>query len=198
MMRIGISGAQSVGKTTLLNALRSEQIFSSYAICNEVTRRVKEYGLPINEKGNDATQRLIMNEHIVNLFLHENMLTDRTSLDGIVYSQYLYNKKKSCPRYATLEGIGIDDTTLNYAYEVFRKTIHSYDLLFYIKPEFNIVDDGTRSIDVDFRNEIVNLFEKTIEEDNIPVILLSGSVRERLETVLKHVNMKSLTRVLDL
>ena len=40
-MRIGITGAQSVGKTTLLNALRSEKLFDDYTICDEVTRRVK-------------------------------------------------------------------------------------------------------------------------------------------------------------
>jgi len=80
-MRIGITGAQSVGKTTLLNALRSEKLFKDYAICDEVTRRVKSYGLPINEGGTDTTQRLIMNEHIYNAFMHEDMLTDRTALD---------------------------------------------------------------------------------------------------------------------
>ena len=48
-MRIGITGAQSVGKTTLLNALRSEKLFDDYTICDEVTRRVKSYGLPIIE-----------------------------------------------------------------------------------------------------------------------------------------------------
>ena len=37
-MRIGITGAQSVGKTTLLNALRSEKLFSenNFVICDEV------------------------------------------------------------------------------------------------------------------------------------------------------------------
>jgi hypothetical protein len=45
----GISGAQSVGKTTLLNALRSEPTFKDYSICDEVTRRVKSYGLLIND-----------------------------------------------------------------------------------------------------------------------------------------------------
>ena len=63
-MRIAISGAQSVGKTTILNALRSEKIFKDYHVANEVTRRVQSYGLPINENGTDLTQRLIMQEHI--------------------------------------------------------------------------------------------------------------------------------------
>jgi hypothetical protein len=28
------------------------KIFKDYAVCDEVTRRVKSYGLPINEDGN--------------------------------------------------------------------------------------------------------------------------------------------------
>ena len=79
-MKIGISGAQSVGKTTLLNALRSEKKFKHYTICDEVTRRVKSYGLPINENGTDLTQQLIMQEHIVNAFMYTEFIADRTSM----------------------------------------------------------------------------------------------------------------------
>ena len=88
-MKIGIAGAQSTGKTTLLNALRSEPCFKDFSICDEVTRRVKSYNLPINEQGGDITQKLIMHEHIVNVFMHDDMITDRTVLDGVVYTHYL-------------------------------------------------------------------------------------------------------------
>ena len=118
-MRIGITGAQSVGKTTLLNALRSEKFFKDYAICDEVTRRVRSYGIPINEDGNSITQRLIMNEHIVNIFMHDKMLTDRTALDGLVYTLYLHKRGK------------IDAKTLQYVDEVFKKLIKSYTHIFY-------------------------------------------------------------------
>ena len=150
-MRIGITGAQSVGKTTLLNALRSEKLFKDYFICDEVTRRVKSYGLPINEAGTDTTQRLIMNEHVVNVFMYGNMLTDRTALDGLVYSAYLYKNNQ------------INSNTMAYDKDVFNKVWHSYDYVFYIEPEFEIVDDGVRSVDVKFRNEIAELFETTID-----------------------------------
>lgn len=178
-MRIGISGAQSVGKTTLLNALRSEKVFGDYAICNEVTRRVQSYGLTINEGGNDTTQRLIMQEHIVNLFMHNNMITDRTSLDGLVYTKYLHTQKQ------------VSESTLEFAREVFLRTIGSYDLMFYIPPEFDIEDDGTRSIDKSFRDSIVRQFEHTIKTDDIQVIYLTGSVRERTQKVLDEYNRKA-------
>ena len=173
-MRIGITGAQSVGKTTLLNALRSEKLFKDYFICDEVTRRVKSYGLPINEAGTDTTQRLIMNEHVVNVFMYGNMLTDRTALDGLVYSAYLYKNNQ------------INSNTMAYVKDVFNKVWHSYDYVFYIEPEFEIIDDGVRSINKQFRDEIADLFEATIEKKELNMLRVKGSVRNRVNTIIDH------------
>ena len=171
-MHIGISGSQSVGKTTLLNALRSEKFFKDYTICDEVTRRVKSYGIPINENGTSITQRLIMNEHIVNIFMNKQMLTDRTALDGLVYTLYLHKKGN------------IDLKTLLYVDNVFKKLITKYDHIFYIEPEFEIEDDGERSTDKNFRDEIVEYFESVISKNKINVTRVRGSVRNRVDTVL--------------
>jgi GTPase SAR1 family protein len=174
LMKIGITGAQSVGKTTLLNALRSEKLFKNFVVCDEVTRRVKSYGLPINEEGTDVTQRLIMNEHIVNVFMYGNMLTYRTALDGLVYSTYLFKNNK------------INNTTMKYVKDVFNKVWHSYDYVFYIEPEFEIVDDGVRSINKQFRDEIADLFEATIEKEKLNMFRVKGSVRNRVNTIIDH------------
>jgi GTPase SAR1 family protein len=171
-MRIGITGAQSVGKTTLLNALRSEKFFKDYAICDEVTRRVRSYGIPINESGTNVTQRLIMNEHIVNVYMNEKMLTDRTALDGMVYSLYLHKKGN------------VDLKTLSYVEMVFKRLIKSYNHIFYIEPEFEIVDDGERSADVGFRDEIVEYFETVITKNKLNVTRIKGSVRNRVDMVI--------------
>lgn len=173
-MKIGITGAQSVGKTTLLNALRSEKHFTGYTVCDEVTRRVKSYGLPINEEGTDVTQRLIMNEHIYNVFMFDKMITDRTALDGLVYSTYLYKHNQ------------ISISTMRHVKEVFHKVWDKYDHVFYIEPEFDIVDDGTRSIDVQFRDEIADLFESTIEKEKLSMFRVNGSVRNRVNTIIDY------------
>jgi dephospho-CoA kinase len=171
-MKIGITGAHSTGKTTLLNALRSEPAFESYAICDEVTRQVLALGVPINENGNDITQRLIMNQHIVNLALHENMLTDRTALDGLVYTEWLLNNNK------------IEEKTFHYAQKVYNAIWLNYDVIFYTPIEFNVVGDGVRSVDPKFRNDIGSLFEKHLENNPHPnIVTISGSVYKRLEQV---------------
>ena len=55
-MRIGLSGTQSTGKTTLLNVLRSEKHFKEYQVNDEVTRWVRSLGIDINEAGSDISQ----------------------------------------------------------------------------------------------------------------------------------------------
>lgn len=174
-MRIGISGAQSVGKTTLLNALRSEKCFKDYTIRNEVTRSVKALGININESGSDISQQLIMKEHIYNLVMFDNMITDRTSLDGLVYTTWLFDSGKVSPECFV-------ETQM-----IFEKTIKMYDYIFYIAPEFPIEDDGVRSASKQWQNEIVTLFEAVIDTYNVPVINVSGSVRERVNTILKTI-----------
>ncbi len=174
-MKIGISGAQSVGKTTLLNALRSERCFAHYEVRNEVTRTVKSYGININEDGSDVSQTLIMKEHIFNLVMFDNMITDRTALDGVVYTHWLYDQKS------------VSEQCMDEALRVFRKTIKMYDYMFYIRPEFPIEDDGVRSASAQWQREIVELFEYYIKTFQLDVVIVSGSVRERVNTILKTI-----------
>jgi len=179
IMRIAISGAQSVGKTTILNALRSEKIFKDYHIANEVTRRVQSYGLPINENGTDLTQRLIMQEHIVNTFMHDKFIADRSAWDGFVYSCYLWAKGR------------ISHDTLDYSRQVFMRVQPTYDIQFYIEPEFDIVNDGVRSTNLEFRNDIIRIFDSTAEDYKMNAVILKGSVRERVEQVLYAIKEKN-------
>ena len=169
-MKVAITGAQSTGKTTLLNALKSEFSNTHLPIfLDEVTRKVREYGVSINEDGGNMTQVLIMNSHVENI-LHEDSIMDRC----VVYTRWMYNK-----------GL-VEEWVMDYAERVFTLLIEKYDKIFYLIPEFDIEDDGVRSTDIDFRNEIVTIFNEYIIECEIPVIQLTGSVDNRVSLIVEE------------
>ena len=182
MAKIGFSGAQSVGKTTLLNALREEKMFSGHEFCDEVTRWVGGLGLPINEGGSDATQLLIAMRHIFNLRMHESFVTDRTILDCYVYTKWLWNHDN------------VSAGTVNEIRDIFNTIKLDYHHIFYIRPEFAIEDDGVRSADENFQKEIVQLFEDALFEfyydDEYTVI--SGSVKDRVAQIKETVKRFNL------
>lgn len=174
-MIFSFSGAQSTGKTTLLNALHT-MYGDQFEFVPEVTRLIKrEYDLPINEAGSDLTQQFICLEHLRNAYrrYNKNAILDRCSLDGLVYTRWLYKKLK------------VDDDTLDLAYRVFNDTISRYDVIMYTSPdEVPIVDDGERSIDVNFRNGIIDLFNyysKLVPQSKF--VKIKGTIEERINQI---------------
>lgn len=168
-MKVSFTGAQSTGKTTLLEAIKQNEDFRyRYEFIDEITRRMIKKGLKINEDGGNTTQLLIMNEHIKNT-LYTDAIMDRCIIDGVVYTEWLWKEGK------------VEKWVWEYSVNVFNHYKDRYDYIFYLKPEFDIVDDGTRSINTKFRDEIVGLFDNYIQKVNVPVINLTGSVEERLE-----------------
>ena len=175
-MKIAFTGAQSTGKTTLLKELKRDSKLSlEYDFRDEITRRMQKKGLSINEGGNDITQLLIMNSHIKNSLI-DNVIMDRCALDGLVYTDWMYGKNK------------VEQWVVDYATNVFNLLIGRYDYIFYLAPEFDIEDDGVRSTDVDFRNEVVDLFDYYIRVYEIPVIKLTGTVEQRLNKIKETIN----------
>ena len=172
-MRIGISGAQGVGKTTVLNALQTE--FPDYTLCDEVTRWVLGLGIEINEKGGTAAQLLITSKHEYNLHMYKDFITDRTILDAYVYSIWLKNQGN------------LSQDILDFIYFKYTSIIKQYDAIFYIEPEFDITDDGVRSTSVSFRDEIAGLFKQVIEQDKLKVVKISGTVEERVQQIKDYV-----------
>ena len=185
-MIFSFTGAQSTGKTTLLEHLKMSNLGKfSFEFIPEVTRLVKrEYEVPINESGDDMTQMLIMTEHIRNIFKGRtdnlirgvNKILDRCALDGIVYSHYLLDKGK------------ISRTTYDACDLIYKKLRKEYDVIFYTSPEdVKLVNDGERSVDKYFREDIIGLFDMYLQyniiEDGPRVVCLEGSVKERLETI---------------
>ena len=188
-MIISFSGAQSTGKSTLLNRLRP--LNADIKFVPEVTRLVKrEYNLPINEDGTDVTQMMIMSEHLRNAYNREysesNVIMDRCSLDGIVYTHWLCDNS------------GLNMQTYTFAQNVFSKTIEKYDIIFYTSPDDVLLeDDGERSANEKFRTEIIKLFAdymsslSTLDRDK--VVILKGSVQDRLITIKNTLKLHNIS-----
>ncbi len=165
-MKIAIAGAQSTGKSTLLHALKKE--YPNVKFIEEITRELKTQGYKINEDGDNDTQVQIMNLHKKYSTIDGNVIYDRCALDGIVYTQYMYDNGH------------ISEEVYQTSLEIFEEIINRYDKICYLKPEFDIVDDGERSTNKSFRDDIVDLFEQYIDMYNLDVIVLTGSVEERI------------------
>lgn len=184
-MLISFSGAQSTGKTTLLKHLWMRNKHINFV--PEVTRFVKrEYNLPINEAGNDLTQTMIFAEHLRNA-LHCEVknsvsILDRCSLDGIVYTHWLADKKQ------------VSMSAYSHGRFVFTQTKLLYDVIFYTSPEDVLIeDDGERSVDVNFRDEIIKLFETYIVNNpDLNIVTLYGNVEERLITIKDTLQKKNI------
>ena len=188
-MIISFTGAQSTGKTTLLNNIRSLNPFYIEYVA-EVTRRIKrEFNLPINESGGDLTQTMIMSDHIANVYQkynYDDVILDRCALDGIVYTQWLYNKGK------------VSKEVLQWAKKIYNTLIGEYDVIFVTSPaDVPLVDDGERSVDKKFREEIIDIFDMYIDDMKIysegeNVFAVEGTVEERMKYIKNILEVKGL------
>ena len=186
-MIISFTGAQSTGKTTLLNSIKDLNPYLDSI--DEVTRRIKrEYNLPINEDGGDITQTMIMSDHIANIFrkYDSDVIFDRCALDGVVYTQWLYNKGK------------VSKEVLQWAKKIYNTLIDKYDAIFVTSPEdVPLVDDGERSVDIDFREEIIDIFNMYIDDMKIysrevNLFVVEGSVEDRMKYIKNVLEVKGL------
>tara|TARA_R100000951_G_C2637627_1_gene179824 strand:+ start:1109 stop:1684 length:576 start_codon:yes stop_codon:yes gene_type:complete len=186
-MIISFTGAQSTGKTTLLNSIKDLNPYLDSI--DEVTRRIKrEYNLPINEDGGDITQTMIMSDHIANIFrkYDSDVIFDRCALDGVVYTQWLYNKGK------------VSKEVLQWAKKIYNTLIDKYDAIFVTSPDdVPLVDDGERSVDIDFREEIIDIFNMYIDDIKIysrevNLFVVEGSVEERMKYIKNVLEVQGL------
>ena len=197
MLLTSFTGAQSTGKSTLLdmcmNLLFGNSETNAYNVVDrdkwifipEVTRLIKrQYGVNINEQGTDDTQLLILNQHLINTIQYKqnrntggkSYMMDRCIMDGYVYSRYLHNHGR------------IEDSTMNIAESMYYRLLPSLDAIFYTHPgDVDIHDDGERSIDPDFRNEIIQIYDDLISAGSHYVGhdfgVLKGTPSERMSLI---------------
>jgi nicotinamide riboside kinase len=187
--RIGFSGAHGQGKSTLIRDLLDncqldnflEKNKSKSVLYNSPSRDIaKTAGSHlVNEAGSGVTQVKIMHTHYINAACADTSsmhLYDRTAIDGLVYSMCLSDN--------------ISAEQLEIITKYFHITNAMYDIVFYVEPEIALVQDGVRSINVDFFNRVKDMFETILKKymNTIPpLVRLKGTRAERLDTVCNYI-----------
>lgn len=174
-MRIGLCGTMSVGKTTLVNALKETEQFKDYNFAIERSKYLSDIGIPLNTDSTLKGQTVFLAERCAEL-MHEDIITDRTIIDVIAFTQ----NAKSIP-YQDKEAFE------KYAIEFLRE----YDYIFYISPEgIPIEDNGVRETDEHYRDVIdfsITTLIKRYGHRLQNVEIIKGDTEERIEQMLKFI-----------
>ena len=160
-MRIALSGAQGTGKTTLMNELKSGSFLPHYTFYDEVVRNlVKRTGISINREADDYSQTAITNEQVrlasETSFNTPNAFFDRCIVDSHAFTIFDHINKQ------------ISEKVYMYSREMLKMvfTYFPYDMVIYIPPKIQLVEDGVRDTDVRYRNEIDQIMFKSLNYNN--------------------------------
>ena len=173
-MKISFTGAGCSGKSTLLKKC-TEYYDDKFTYVTEITRPIARMGLPINEDGNDDTQRAIIDAHIQNNKL-DDVIMDRCIVDGYVYTEWLFNQQK------------VNGETYEYAYNTLDDILNDLDIIFYCCP-LEMEDDGERSTNESFQGDIANSITQLLyqEDWNLTykgkLVTLEGDVDKRFSDI---------------
>jgi len=170
-MKIGFCGTMSVGKTTLVNALKELPEFKDYKFATERSEYLRDLGIPLNTDSTIKGQLIFLAERSSEL-LQENIITDRTIVDVIAFT-------KSAKSISWTQGKQFEALAKNL--------INDYDYLFYVSPDgVKLEDNGVRTIDKEYRKEIDKSIKDIIKDKlgkHPKYTEISGSTEERIEKV---------------
>lgn len=173
-VRIALSGAHGVGKTTLCDQLTyafsdafpnativrvgniSRDLIAQKKVKPDVNSSLDDYYVYIAE----YVKRLLNANG-------EYILHDRTLIDAMAYICY----NKNYPEHFW-----------EMLVEVTKLYTSQIDIYFYIPIEFPLVPDGVRRIDEQYQRAIDNLIVNSLESLGVPYIELRGDLNHRIES----------------
>ena len=167
-MKIGFTGTMSVGKTTLVNALKTLPEFSEYTFRTERSKYLRDMGIPLNTDSTIKGQMIFLAERASEL-IQPRVITDRTVIDVMAFA----NLAESIPYY------------IGNQFEVLASNlIKDYDYIFYISPEgVPLEDNGVRTTDAEYRTRIDKEIQRILKERVPNYIPLSGTTEERIQKI---------------
>jgi len=170
-MKIGLCGTMSVGKTTLVNALKELPEFKDYNFATERSKYLRDLGIPLNTDSTLKGQIIFLAERAAEL-LQENVITDRTVVDVMAFT-------KAAESINYYEADAFD--------ELARNLLHEYDYIFYVSPNgVEMEDNGVRETDLEYRNLIDFIIGLNLQRNKHRIkklTTLSGTTEERVETI---------------
>jgi deoxyadenosine/deoxycytidine kinase len=177
--KISLIGTHGTGKTTLLNTLIEKYPEFQHQIDNYSDAGVlfKEKLLQVFDK--NALQLYFLARHEYRVAVNENLLTDRSVLDALCYAHYEYMQGNvTVKMFRFLEERSLE--LLN----------REYNLLFWLRPEFELVGEGKRPEDKNYQIAIDRIFEYYIDVAKVvevPVVRLTGSLEDRISKAAKAI-----------
>ena len=170
-MKIGFCGTMSVGKTTLVNALKELPEFKNYKFATERSKYLKSIGIPLNTDSTLKGQLVFASERAAEL-IQENIITDRTIIDVMAFCELSKSMSKA---------------EKDHINGVLWHLIREYDVIFHITDiSIPIEDNGVRETDKEYRLEIHNKIDSIIRMFGGmagKVVKISGTTKERINQV---------------
>jgi nicotinamide riboside kinase len=168
-MRIAITGSHCVGKTTLTKVLVKKLKYNY--IPDIVREEAVKKKFPINENSNSEVQIwFFARQWELETITPENWVSDKSLFDYLAYAELV-----------------LRDENLKKVIREFVQRNARYDFIFYLPIEFPIKEDGIRSINSKYREEIDSCLKQCLVKSNMKYVTVSGSIQERVKQVLKHI-----------
>ena len=169
MAKIGLCGTISVGKTTLVNALKELEQFKDYETATERSKYLRDQGISLNTDSTLKGQLVFAAERSIEL-MKPNIITDRTLYDVCAF---------------TLSAKSIDWYEKRRFVEILMSLRNEYDLIIYVSPEgIEIEDNGVRTTNSEYRDKIDNVIkEMLVEFPPVKLIEVKGSNEERIASI---------------
>jgi len=173
-MKIGLCGTLSVGKTTLVHALKQIDQFKDYETATERSKYLRDQGISLNTDSTLKGQLVFAAERSIEL-MKPNIITDRTIYDVCAF---------------TLSAKSIGWTEKRYFTEILMSLRNEYDAIIYVSPEgVEIEDNGVRTTDAKYREQIdFTIKEMLVQYPPSKLIKISGSTEERITTIISQLN----------
>lgn len=177
-MRIAITGAHSVGKTTLINQIVEH--FSKknvvFDLIPDASRIAYKLGFATNEETTIDSEMWIFSKHIeMEMTSGDNYITDKCFVDLLAYAEFIFEKNKNF---------------LEILRDIAAKRARKYDLILYIPVEIPLENDGVRSMDPGFRDAVDEKINIILKDFKLESKTIKGNRDERIEKAIKLIEEK--------